>query len=167
MSAFLSNDSHTLPLSSSNEIISFAGANTDIFVFQGITDVTNDYIISRTSDSHITTTLSSDTVTITNATAPFSGSIVVTATSASTSLSKTMSLQVARQGDDGTDGTTAKLLSILSDTPTFAFDNAADTSADPSSANITINQQNLSGTVQQQVISQLLKQVEVHLQLHR
>ena len=41
-----------------------------------------------------------------------------------------MSLQVARQGDDGTDGTTAKLLSILSDTPTFAFDNA-DTSADP------------------------------------
>ena len=120
LSAFLSNDSHTLPLSSSNEIISFAGANTDIFVFQGITDVTNDYTISRTSDSHITTTLSGDTVTITNATTPFTGSIVVTATSASTSLSKTMSLQVARQGDDGTDGTTAKLLSILStSSPTY------------------------------------------------
>ena len=54
----LTNDSHTLPLSSSGNIISFAGASTDIIVFQGVTDVTNDFIISRTSDSHITTGLS-------------------------------------------------------------------------------------------------------------
>ena len=147
LTAFLTNDSHTLPLSSSNEIISFAGASTDILVFQGTSDVTNDYTISRTSDSHITTTLSGDTVTITNSTTPFSGSIVVTATSASVTLNKTMSLQVARQGDDGLDGSSAKLLNIISDSQTYAFDNSDDNSATPTSINFTVNQQNLSGTI--------------------
>ena len=147
LTAFLTNDSHTLPLSSSNEIISFAGASTDILVFQGTSDVTNDFTISRTSDSHITTTLSGDTVTITNSTTPFSGSVVVTATSASVTLNKTMSIAVARQGDDGLDGSSAKLVNIISDSQTYAFDTSADTSATPSTINFTINQQNLSGTI--------------------
>ena len=147
VTAFLTNESHTLALSSSNAIISFAGAQTDMVVFEGVTDRTNNYTISRTSPSHITTTLSGDTVTITNSTTPFSGSITVTATSGSTVLNKTMSLSVARQGDDGSDGTSAKLLNIISDSPTFAFDNSSDTSATPSTINFTVNQQNLSGTV--------------------
>ena len=105
LTAFLTNDSHTLPLSGSGNIISFAGANTDILVFQGVTDVTDNFEISRTPPSHITTTLSGDTVTITNSTTPYSGSIVITATSASVTLNKTMSVAVALQGDDGTDGT--------------------------------------------------------------
>ena len=104
--------------------------SSDIFVFQGITDSTNDYIISVLHQTSHITTSGTNPVTITNATAPFSGSIVLTAVSASTQLSKTMSLQVARQGDDGLDGSTAKLLNIVSDSQTFSFDTSADTSAD-------------------------------------
>ena len=90
--AFLSNDSHTLPLSSSNSIISFAGASSEMFVFQGTTDSTSDYTISVTSSSHITTS-GTNPVSITNATAPFSGSVILTAVSASTQLAKTMRYQ--------------------------------------------------------------------------
>ena len=149
VSAFLTNESHTLALSSSNEIISFAGAQTDMIVFEGVTDSTSNYTVavSSSTDSHITTSTSGNSVTITNTTTPFSGSIVITATSASIVLPKTMSLSVARQGDDGSDGTNAKLLNIISDSPTFAFDNSSDTSATPSTINFTVNQQNLSGTV--------------------
>jgi hypothetical protein len=104
ITAFLTNDSHTLPISSSDEVISFTGASTDIIVFQGTSDVTNDYTISRTAPAHMTTTLVGDTVTLTNSTTPFTGSIVITATSESVSLAKTMSISEARQGDTGAQG---------------------------------------------------------------
>ena len=65
--------------------------------------------IANTADKwqtvrNITTTLSGDTVTITNSTTPFSGSVTITAASASVSLAKTMSISQALQGDDGADG---------------------------------------------------------------
>src|SRR6056300_1156561 len=104
ITAFLTNDSHTLPISSSDEVISFTGASTDIIVFQGTSDVTNDYTISRTAPAHMTTTLVGDTVTLTNSTTPFTGSIVITATSESVSLAKTMSISEARQGETGAQG---------------------------------------------------------------
>ena len=104
ITAFLTNDSHTLPISSSDEVISFTGASTDIIVFQGTSDVTNDYTISRTAPAHMTTTLVGDTVTLTNSTTPFTGSIVITATSESVSLAKTMSISEARQGVTGAQG---------------------------------------------------------------
>ena len=151
ITALLTNDSHTLPVSSSGNVISFGGASTDILVFQGTSDVTNKYLINTGSvSSHITTTTSGDTVTITQADAPFSGSVVVTATSGSTVLSKTMSISQALQGDDGTDGTpgvNAKTITISSDTQTFAFDDSSDTTATPTSVVFSINQQNLSGAI--------------------
>src|SRR6056300_902421 len=104
ITAFLTNDSHTLPISSSDEVISFTGASTDIIVFQGTSDVTSDYTISRTAPAHMTTTLVGDTVTLTNSTTPFTGSIVITATSESVSLAKTMSISEARQGETGAQG---------------------------------------------------------------
>jgi hypothetical protein len=104
ITAFLTNDSHTLPISSSDEVISFTGASTDIIVFQGTSDVTDDYTISRTAPAHMTTTLVGDTVTLTNSTTPFTGSIVITATSESVSLAKTMSISEARQGETGAQG---------------------------------------------------------------
>tara|TARA_R100001509_G_scaffold69024_1_gene38298 strand:+ start:40 stop:9621 length:9582 start_codon:yes stop_codon:yes gene_type:complete len=146
VSALLTNDSHTLPLSSSDAIISFAGASTEMIVFEGVTDSTSDYSISVTKSAHITTS-GTNPVTITNTTSPFSGSIVLTAVSASTQIAKTMSVAVALQGDDGLDGSSAKLLNIISDSQTFSFDDSNDTSATPSTINFTINQQNLSETI--------------------
>ena len=42
-----------------------------------------------------------------------------------------MSLAKSKQGADGTDGTSAKLLIGSLDSQVMAFDNASDTSADP------------------------------------
>jgi len=149
VTALLTNDSHTLPIAAGGgSVISYAGANTDIVVFQGTSDVTNAYTINTGSvSSHITTTTSGDTVTITNATTPYSGSVVITATSGSTVLSKTMTVSAAQQGSDGTPGTNAKTITISSDTQTFAFDDSTDSSATPTQAVFSINQQNLSGAI--------------------
>ena len=151
ITALLTNDSHTLPVTSSIGVISYAGASTDILVFQGTSDVTNDYIINTGSiSSHITTTTSGDTVTITESTTPFSGSVEITATSGSVVLTKLMSISQALQGDDGSDGTpgeNAKTITLSADTQTFAFDDSTDTSATPTSAVFSINQQNLSGAI--------------------
>ena len=151
VTALLTNDSHTLPVSSSDTVISYAGASTDIIVFQGTSDVTNDYTISRTSDSHITTTLSGDTVTITESTTPFSGSVVVTAVSASgvsgheVSLSKTLSVSQALQGDDGDDGApgdNAKTVAVGAASQIFVKSQSGTLS--PASIVITANGQNLT-----------------------
>ena len=156
VTAFLTNDSHTLPLSSSNTIISLTGASTEIEVFEGTSNKTSLYTVSQTTPSHFTTTLSGNELTITSGSFPHTGSIVLTATSASVSLAKTMSISVARQGDDGTDGndgapgvngTSAKILTITSDSQVFGFDNSVDTTATPSSIVFTIAQQNLAHTI--------------------
>ena len=146
VSALLTNDSHTLPLSSSDEVISFAGASTEMIVFEGVTDSTSDYSISVTKSAHITTS-GTNPVTITNTTSPFSGSIVLTAVSASTQIAKTMSVAVARQGDDGLDGSTARSLTLLSDSQTFAFDDSSDTTSTPTTITMSVVQQNLAHTI--------------------
>ena len=52
-----------------------------MIVFEGVTDSTSNYTVavSSSTDSHITTSTSGNSVTITNTTTPFSGSIVITA----------------------------------------------------------------------------------------
>jgi hypothetical protein len=156
VTAFLTNDSHTLPLSSSNTIISLTGASTEIEVFEGTSNKTSLYTVTQNTPSHFTTTLSGNELTITSGSFPHTGSIVLTATSASVSLAKTMSISVARQGDDGTDGqdgsngvngTSAKILTITSDSQVFGFDNSVDTTATPSSIVFTVAQQNLAHTI--------------------
>ena len=146
VSALLTNDSHTLPLSSSDEVISFAGASTEMLVFEGVTDSTSDYSISVTKSAHMTTS-GTNPVTITGTTSPFSGSVILTAVSASTQLAKTMSVAIARQGDDGLDGSTARSLTLLSDSQTFAFDDSSDTSSTPTTITMSVVQQNLAHTI--------------------
>ena len=58
-----------------------------------------------------------------------------------------MSLAKSKQGADGTDGTSAKLLIGSLDSQVMAFDNASDTSADPASIIFSFQQQNLSGAI--------------------
>ena len=149
ITALLTNDSHTLPVSSSGNVISYAGASTDILVFQGTSDVTDNYTINTGSvSSHITTNTSGDKVTITNSTTPFSGSVVITATSASVSLSKTMSISQALQGDDGAPGANAKTLSVTADSQVFTFSSASNTTVpDDNTIEFFFSQQNLSGTI--------------------
>lgn len=155
ITAFLTNESHTFPSDVSGTISSFSGGETDMIVFQGVTDVTTDYTFSRTSNTGVTSTIADNTVTITAMTHD-SGSVIITATSASVSLSKTMSLAKSKQGNDGADGadgldgadgTSAKTLVASVDSQVFAFDNQADTSATPTEIIFSFNQQNLSGVI--------------------
>ena len=154
VTALLTNDSHTLPVSSSGNVISFAGANTDIIVFQGTSDVTSQYTVNTGSvSSHITTTTSDNTVTITNSTTPFSGSVVITATSASVVLSKTMTISQALQGDDGADGAdgaagaSASLISLTGDSQIFAFPSSSATTPEDTTIELFVTQQNLGKTL--------------------
>ena len=117
-----------------------------MLVFEGVTDSTSDYSISVTKSAHMTTS-GTNPVTITGTTSPFSGSVILTAVSASTQLAKTMSVAIARQGDDGLDGSTARSLTLLSDSQTFAFDDSSDTSSTPTTITMSVVQQNLAHTI--------------------
>ena len=103
VTAFLTNESHTFPADVNGTISSFAGGETDMIVFQGITDVTDNYTFSRVSTTSVSSSIVDNTVTITSM-AHDSGSVNITATSASVSLSKTMSLAKSKQGNDGAAG---------------------------------------------------------------
>ena len=152
ITAFLTNESHTFPSDVNGTISSFVGGNTDMIVFQGVNDVTTDYTFSRTSNTGVTSTISDNTVSITAMTHD-SGSVIITATSESVSLSKTMSLAKSKQGSDGEDGlpgaagVSAKTLVASVDSQVFAFDTPTDTSATPTEIIFSFNQQNLSGVV--------------------
>jgi hypothetical protein len=68
--------------------------------------------------------LVSSTVTVTGLTVD-TGSITITAVSASTSLSKTMSLAKSKQGSQGDPGSTAKLITLTTDSQVFSFPSAS------------------------------------------
>ena len=146
VTTFLTNEAHTFASQNDGTIVSFVGATTDMEVFEGVTNATDDYTFTRTNGTGVSSTISTNTVTIT-AMSHDSGSVDITATSGSTSLSKTMSLVKSKQGTAGLAGADAKSVSLVADSQTFAFDNSVDTTATPSSVNFTVNQQNLSGTI--------------------
>ena len=91
-----------------------------MIVFEGVTDKTNSYTFSRTSATSVSSSISDNTVTITSMGHDI-GSVIITATSASVSLSKTMTLAKSKQGTAGLAGSDAKLLSLTSDSQVFAF----------------------------------------------
>ena len=109
VTAFLTNESHTFAADSTGAIAVFTGGETDMEVFEGITNKTSVYTISKTDGTGVTSTIAGNTVTI-SAMAHDSGSITVNASSGSVSIDKTMSLVKSKQGADGGDGTSAKLL---------------------------------------------------------
>ena len=147
--AFLTNESHTFVSDVSGTIASFAGGETDMEVYEGITNKTSNYTFSRTNGTGVSSTISSNTVSVTGLTSD-SGSITITASSGSVSLSKVMSLSKSKQGaagTDGTDGSSAKLLAITTDSQIFSFDDANDTTAADDSVRVYITQQNLVDAV--------------------
>ena len=146
VTAFLTNEAHTFAALNNGTVVSFVGGSTDMEVFEGVTNSTSNYTISSSRGPGVVANDSGNTVTIT-ALSHDSGSVNITATSASVSLTKTMSLVKSKQGTAGLAGADAKSVSIVADSQTFAFDNSVDTTATPSSVNFVVNQQNLSGTI--------------------
>ena len=103
VTAFLTNESQTFPAASDGTVSSFLGGSTDMVVFEGVTNSTNNYTISRVNGTGVTSTISGNTITVT-AMSHDSGSITITAVSQSVSIDKTFSLSKSKQGSDGADG---------------------------------------------------------------
>ena len=151
VTAFLTNESHTLPSLNDGSVVSFAGAVTDMEVFEGTTNKNSVYTFSRTSSTSVSSSISDNTITITSM-AHDSGSVIITAVSASgesgeVSLSKTMTLSKSKQGTAGLPGAAAKLLTLSLDSQIFAFPSASSSTPEDNDILIIVNQQNLSGTI--------------------
>lgn len=107
----LSNESHTVPASSTGVVSSFSGASTTVKVFEGVTDVTASWAFSRT-DSVVTSTLAgSGTATVTDTITAMSsgtdtGTVTITATRASyPTLTKIFTITKSKAGAAGSNGT--------------------------------------------------------------
>lgn len=110
--AVLSNESHTLTADSSGVPISYIGAETTIYVYEGTTDVTSQYIITKSDATGITSSLSGATVSVTAITNGIGGDITITATKGTTVLTKVFSISVSKTGADGQQGPGAKIVTI-------------------------------------------------------
>ena len=164
----LTNEAHIVPASSAGVVSSYTNSGTEIYVYEGSTEL--DYDGSGTTAAHWkvgTPTVSpagkitvgsitdggnyavvgnhssmnnsTDSVTISY---PISGK---TADGTNFSFTKTQTIAKSKAGTDGTPGDNAKLLALSATSQTFAFDDSTDTSATPSPITISVNAQNLSG----------------------
>ena len=97
VTAFLTNEAHTFASANDGTIVSFSGAFTDMEVFEGVTNSTSNYTFTKSDGTGVTSTISTNRVTI-SALSNDSGSVDITATSGSTTLTKTMSLVKSKQG---------------------------------------------------------------------
>ena len=100
--SFLSNESHTLPADSSGTPTTYAGAETYMYVYEGSQDVTSQYNFSRNASSGITSSISGNKVTVTGVSNGTGGTITITATKGSTTLTKVFNISISKAGTNGT-----------------------------------------------------------------
>ena len=106
INGFLTNESHTFVANQNGTVTSFAEGSSSMFVFVGLTNSTGSFSYSRTNSTGVSSALGgpAGNVLAISAMAHDSGSINITATSASISITKTMTLAKSRQGASGSDG---------------------------------------------------------------
>ena len=152
----LTNDSHTLPTTTGGTV-TYAGSGTNIVAYKGTTELdgvtstgnltTGKFSASVVSETNIT---ADDTFTSAGNPLVYGNASSCTSDNASitykvslegtdTEIEKVQSLSKANQGATGTSAAT---LNLTSNIAVFAFDDSSDTSPTPSTATITINQQN-------------------------
>jgi hypothetical protein len=100
----LSNSSATVPASNTGVVSSFANAQTTVSIYQGSTDVSANWTITKT-DTNLTSTLTGRSVAVSSMTAD-SGYVTFTATRTGfPTLTATFNVSKAKQGVTGTNGT--------------------------------------------------------------
>lgn len=104
LSMILTNENHSVPAANDGTVTSFNGAETDVLIFSGVTDVTNDWTLSKVDSAGVTSNLVGNTVTIT----AMSGDVeYVDITASKTGLpdiTKRMTLSKAKGGTPGVNG---------------------------------------------------------------
>ena len=116
--ALLSNEAHTLQADNAGVVGSFTGAATSITIFQGITDTTASWTLSK-ADSGVTSTLSGSTVTITAAASDAGYVDITAARSGYTSIVKRFTITKSKQGTQGAAGTSAPALRLSATSQVF------------------------------------------------
>jgi hypothetical protein len=106
LNVVLSNESHTIPADSNGLPTSYSGASTSVSIFSGTTDVTAQWVISKTDGLGVTSSLSGNVITVTEMQASYSGSYVdITATkSGQPTITRRFSLSKTKSGTNGTNG---------------------------------------------------------------
>lgn len=107
----LSNETHILSADSNGNVISYAGAETYVYVFDGVTDVTHKYKINAIENG-VSGILDSNRYTVTNISNGVGGTVeFVCVGPDNESISKVFSISLSKQGipgqngEDGQDGT--------------------------------------------------------------
>lgn len=115
--AVLSNDSHTIPSNSDGLEMNFSGANSEMKVYDGVTDVTSDWVITVSVSSGVSGSLAGSIYTVTNMTSE-SGYVDFIATKNITVLKKRFTLTKVRRGVTGSN---AQLLYLSSTAESMTF----------------------------------------------
>lgn len=117
--AVLSNESHTLTANSSGVPTSYTGASTTITVYEGSTNVTSQYTITKSDSSGVTSSLSGNTVSITNISNGVGGTVTITATKGTTVLNKVFAVSLSITGQTGAAGADAKVVNVSASSQVF------------------------------------------------
>jgi hypothetical protein len=144
ISAFLTNEAHTVPADADGSNPDLTGATTDMRVFLGLDEDTQNWTFARTNSTGVTSTISDNTVTITGLTVD-EGFVDITASKTGFSnITKRFTVSKSRAGADGAD---AKLITLTATGQVFTF--TFDGTADPTSQTITFTAdlQNTTDTV--------------------
>lgn len=138
--AILSNESHTLASDAAGVVSSYTGATSTLQIFEGDTDVTNLYTITRANGGNVTTsTLSGATVTVTAVSSTVDlGYVDFTATrSGYATIVKRFSISKSKG---------APTISISSDYTAFSY-NSSGTTPSPASVTVSTTVSGISGTL--------------------
>ena len=103
--AVLTNESHVIPTDENGLHGNYRGADTEIKILEGATDVTSTFDITAKASSGVTGLLSSNKYTVTDiAEGTDTGEVTLTAKKGSTIITKVFTITKAKKGISGTDG---------------------------------------------------------------
>lgn len=145
ITAFLTNEAHTVPSAADGTGGVFTGAATTMKVYKGAVDDSANWTFSRTNGTGVTSSIVGDTVTVTAMTNDTGYVDLTAARTGYTSIVKRFTLSKSKTGTagtNGTNGTNAKQLYLGATSQVFRI--AKDGTATPSSITLTATEQNLA-----------------------
>lgn len=101
--AVLTNESHVIPTDENGSQGNYRGADTEIRILEGATDVTSTFTITATASSGVTGSLSGNKYTVTSMDED-TGEVTLTAKKGSTVITKVFTLTKSKKGIQGADG---------------------------------------------------------------
>lgn len=103
--AVLTNESHVIPTDEDGLNGNYRGANTEIIILEGATDVTSTFNITAKASDGVMGSLSSNKYTVTKiAEDTDTGEVTLTAEKGSTTITKVFTIAKSKKGIKGTDG---------------------------------------------------------------